>query len=131
MSIQPPAIIQKLFVVAAFCLTTLISPVSHAVTPSIVDATAESQANGLYAFSVTIFHQDDGWTHYADSWDVMTLSGQVLGTRTLFHPHVDENPFTRSLSNVEVPIGERAVMIRAHCSEHGYGELFRVELPPR
>jgi len=107
------------------------SQTARAVTPAIVEVRAESQANGLYAFSVTVFHHDEGWTHYADSWDVLTLDGQVLATRTLFHPHVDENPFTRSLSNVQVPIGAREVLIRAHCSTDGYGETFRVELPPR
>lgn len=104
---------------------------SYAVTPKIVDATAEAQANGLYAFSVTVFHEDDGWTHYADSWDVLTVDGQVLGTRTLFHPRNGESTFTRSLSNVQAPIGAREVLIRAHCSTDGYGDTFRVELPPR
>ena len=104
---------------------------ARAVSPSIVEATAEVQANGLYAFSVTVFHEDDGWTHYADSWDVLTLNGQVLGTRTLFHPHDGENPFTRSLSNVQVPIGTKQVMFRAHCSKDGYGDTFALELPPR
>ncbi|MEQ8664545.1 MAG: hypothetical protein RIC16_02365 [Rhodospirillales bacterium] len=104
---------------------------ARAVTPKIVDATAEVQSNGLYAFSVTVLHEDAGWTHYADSWDVLTVNGQVLGTRTLFHPHDGENPFTRSLSNVQVPIGARHVVFRAHCTQDGYGETFQLELPPR
>lgn len=120
-------------IVAAATLATglLLAAPAQAVSPRIVEATAEVQANGLYAFSVTVFHEDDGWTHYADSWDVLSVNGDVLGTRTLFHPHEGENPFTRSLSNVRVPIGAKEVIFRAHCSKDGYGETFRLELPPR
>jgi hypothetical protein len=45
----------------------------------------------------------------------------VLGTRTLLHPHETEQPFTRSLSGVEVSADVAAVTIRAHDSVHGYG----------
>lgn len=127
-----PRLLNRGAQIALVIILILVAPLNAlAVTPKIVDATVEAQANGFYAFSVTILHQDDGWTHYADSWDVLTPDGQVLGTRTLFHPHVEENPFTRSLSNVQVPIGLREVLIRPHCSRDGYGETFRLELPPR
>jgi len=116
---------------AVFALMAFAVTPAWAVTPKIVDAKAEVQTNGLYAFSVTILHADEGWTHYADSFDILSESQAVLGTRTLFHPHEGENPFTRSLSNVKVPIGARNVLIRAHCSKDGYGEIFVLELPPR
>ncbi len=131
MNSRTPHVAIGYLLILAVAMLTLPAAPAHAVTPKIVEATAEAQTNGLYAFSVTVFHEDDGWTHYADSWDVLTESGSVLGTRTLFHPSVDENPFTRSLSNVKVPIGARYVLIRAHCSQDGYGDTFRLELPPR
>jgi hypothetical protein len=46
---------------------------------------------------------------------------EVLGTRVLYHPHVAEQPFTRSLGGVEVPQGAREVVVRAHDLVHGYG----------
>jgi hypothetical protein len=52
---------------------------------------------------------------------VLAPDGTVLGTRVLQHPHVDEQPFTRSLSGVAVPPGLVQVSIRAHDSVHGWG----------
>lgn len=74
-----------------------------------------------FRFDVTVRHADEGWKHYADKWDVVTPDGRVLGTRTLYHPHVDEQPFTRSLSGVAIPGDVSDVVIRAHDSKHGYG----------
>lgn len=100
--------------------------------PRVLDAQVEVQANGLYAFSVTIVHNEGGWTHYVDRWEILGPDGAVLGTRTLYHPHDANVPFTRSLANVQTPIGVRQVTIRANCNVDGYGESeLVVELPPR
>jgi len=54
----------------------------------------------------------------------------VLGVRELAHPHVNEQPFTRSLGGVEIPDGVQEVTIRARDSVHGYGGAeLSVELP--
>ena len=71
-------------------------------------------------FAVTLEHADEGWSHYANQWDVLTLDGRLLKSRVLYHPHDDEQPFTRSLSGVLVPPGVRQVKIRARDSKHGY-----------
>lgn len=96
---------------------------------TIVAATATETSKRVYRFDVTLKHADNGWDHYADSWEVIDPSGQVLGKRTLYHPHVDEQPFTRSLSNVEIPAGIDHVMIRAHDKVHGESpQQFNIEL---
>ena len=47
-----------------------------------------------------------------------------------FHPHVKEQPFTRSLSGIPVPANVDRVVIEAHDSMHGYGGKKQVvELP--
>jgi len=80
-------------------------------------------------FSVTLQHADEGWEHYADQWDVVTLDGKLIKSRVLIHPHVDEQPFTRSLSGVKIPQGMKAVKIRARDSIHGYArQEYIVEL---
>ncbi|WP_244423258.1 hypothetical protein [Nitratireductor aquibiodomus] len=58
---------------------------------------------------------------YADQWDVLDDAGNVLGSRKLLHPHVNEQPFTRSLSGVSLPDGLTHVTIRARDSVHGFG----------
>lgn len=87
----------------------------------VVGAEARKSAGGAYSFDVTLRHADEGWDHYADAWDVLGPDGTVLATRVLYHPHVDEQPFTRSLSGVKIPAGVTDVTIRAHDKLHGYG----------
>ena len=89
------------------------------------DCSAESRCD----FHVTVRHADEGWEHYADRWEVLTLDGEVLGTRELAHPHENEQPFTRSLRGVPVPEGVDDVILRAHDSRHGYGgEMMTIAL---
>ena len=105
---------------------------SRAGEASILDATAEAYANGTYTISATVFHKDEGWKHYADKFEVLDTNGQIIATRVLYHPHENEQPFTRTISNVAVPVGSQSVIIRAHDSVHGYGaRTFTLELPPR
>ena len=75
----------------------------------------------VYKVDVTIRHGDEGWQHYVDKFDVIAPNGHVLGTRILYHPHVDEQPFTRSLTGLHIPGGIERVTIRAHDKVHGYG----------
>jgi hypothetical protein len=85
-----------------------------------VDVTA--RADGTYAFAVTVRHDDTGWDHYADAWEIVDpKSGTVLATRELLHPHETEQPFTRSLEGVRVPEGVTVVLVRARCNVHGFG----------
>lgn len=96
----------------------------------VVEAVAYSDLGDKWSFHVTLKHGDTGWDHYADQWEVLAPDGSVLGTRTLYHPHVNEQPFTRSLSGVYVSPDLDHVMIRARDSVHGHGpDLFRVDLP--
>jgi hypothetical protein len=81
-----------------------------------------------WTFHVTVEHPDTGWEDYADGWDVVTPDGQVLKTdqedaftRTLLHPHVDEQPFTRSQGAIVIPEGVAEVRVRAHDIVDGYG----------
>lgn len=74
-----------------------------------------------YAFDVTVRHADTGWDHYANGWEVIGPDGSVLGKRVLFHPHVNEQPFTRSLSGVKIPKPITWVKVRAHDNVHGLG----------
>lgn len=73
------------------------------------------------SFSVRVRHADTGWTHFANAWEILSTNGELLATRVLAHPHVDEQPFTRSLPKVPIPEGVSEVIVRARDSVHGYG----------
>lgn len=89
----------------------------------ILDVTAKREIGFFgdsYLFVVTLEHKDEDWNHFADRWEVWTPDGKtLLDTRSLAHPHVDEQPFTRSLSGVDVPEGLSQVLIRAYDLVHG------------
>ena len=75
-------------------------------------------------------HTDAGWNHYADRWEVIGPDNTVLGIRTLWHPHVNEQPFTRILERVAIPENLTRVTIRVHDSVHGFGEKEKVVILP-
>ena len=79
-----------------------------------------SGSGGSYNFSVTVRHADEGWEHFANRWEVVGQDGMVYGTRVLAHPHVDEQPFTRS-GSINIPVGVSTVIVRANDSVHGLG----------
>lgn len=102
----------------------------HAGKADVLDVKVECRVS--CTFQVTVKHADGGWKHYADQWDVIAPDGTLLGTRVLYHPHVKEQPFTRSLSGVKIPAGIREVIIRARDSKHGWGgKEMLVRLPGR
>ena len=92
---------------------------------------AEVRSEGAaWSFEVTVRHDDAGWDHYADAWRVVGPDGTVYGTRELLHPHVDEQPFTRSLSGVAIPEGVTTVIVEARDSVHGWGgRTLEITLP--
>ena len=113
-------------------LAFLCGPFSFAFAgeADVIAVQQEAGSDRVYRFSVTVQHADTGWDHYADKWEVLDEQGVVLATRVLHHPHVDEQPFTRSLSGVRIPAHVRTVTIRAHDSVHAYGgKEIAIDLP--
>lgn len=97
------------------------------VTPSVADApvvagVTAQHSGSIWNFSVTVSHPDSGWDHYADGWEVYDADGNRLGLRVLAHPHTQEQPFTRSLSGVEISPGTSVVFIRTRCIVDGWSE---------
>lgn len=116
---------------AALFIVAVSPPASLAGEADVISVDITRAGDGTLRFDVTVRHADSGWDHYADRWEVLGPDGEVLATRTLAHPHVGEQPFTRSLSGVKVPEGVGRVTLRAHDSVHGYGGASVArDLPP-
>ena len=100
----------------------LLATPALAEEPVIEDVDIAKTGTDTYRFSVTISHPDTGWDHYADGWRVLDMDGNELGMRVLHHPHVDEQPFTRSLSGVTIPAGTMQVQVQARDLPAGWNE---------
>lgn len=95
----------------------------------VVDARAAREPGG-WRFDVTVRHEDAGWDHYADAFRIVGPDGTIYGQRTLLHPHVDEQPFTRSLTGIVIPEGVTQVIVEARDSVHGWSpKIVELTLP--
>ena len=113
-----------LVILAAVCLPTYGGEVD------VLDVKVSCTDDLVCRFDVTVIHDDQGWEHYANRWEVLSPDGEILATRVLAHPHDNEQPFTRSLTNVRIPGHLSEVIVRAHDLVHEYGgKELRVELP--
>ena len=109
-------------------LLTCLSITCQAGQAVVVDAKVKQLAGSRYTIDVTLEHGDEGWKHYANTWQVQTESGQVLGTRTLHHPHVNEQPFTRSLT-LKIDPSIKSIFIQAMDSVHKANPVrFKIDL---
>ena len=88
--------------------------------PRVEAATATHDPDGTWTVSVTLTHPDTGWDHYASGWRLLTAEGTEIAVRELSHPHVDEQPFTRSLSGVTIPDGTAEILIQPRCTMDGW-----------
>ena len=115
-----------------FVLVLLVAAYQPALAgeADVLDVDVSCNSDSVCRFDVTVKHKDKGWKHYANRWEVLSPDGEVLATRVLLHPHVNEQPFTRSLTNVEIPGDLVEVVVRAHDLVHEYGgKEFVVKLP--
>jgi hypothetical protein len=104
------------------CITLLSFSHIRANEVEIVDVKAHQGKDKTWSFAVTLKHADEGWDHYANEWQVIAPDDKILATRTLYHPHVDEQPFTRNTSGVKIPEDIESVRIIARDTIHGHAK---------
>ncbi|MDA0306799.1 MAG: hypothetical protein O3B76_11035 [Proteobacteria bacterium] len=123
--------IGRIAVLAAF-LAAIWSTEAAAGKASVVHATVSLGTGDTFSFTATVKHADTGWEHYANKFEILSPDGKALDTRVLYHPHVDEQPFTRGSGSVKIPPGITSVIVRAWDNVHKAGEVtFTVKLPGR
>ncbi len=118
-------LIFRAFVVILCSLCTF----TYAGEADVVDVSIQPLGDNRYQISVTLSHADTGWEHYANAWEVLDEEGQLIGERILYHPHVNEQPFTRSLT-VTIAPEIKKISLRGKDNVHGYGgKIIQVPVP--
>lgn len=105
---------------ALIAAISLASTSTFAGEADVVGGSITALGDGRYRIDATIQHADTGWDHYANRWDVLAPDGSIIGVRELAHPHVNEQPFTRSLT-LDIAAGISSVTLQANDSVHGLG----------
>jgi len=119
----------RLLSILVLVMTTLLPLSVFADEADVVNVTIESLGDGKFRINATVAHADTGWDHYANRWDVLDETGQVIGVRELAHPHENEQPFTRSV-RVDIPLTVKRITVRANDSVHDTGgKLFEIDVP--
>lgn len=72
-----------------------------------------------FELSVTLLHNDDGESGFADWWQVESLNGQVFA-RYDINVAQGNSPTTTTFS-IAIPSGVTTFVVRAHDQTHGYG----------
>lgn len=100
-----------------------------------VTAVEVSGSAGDYSFAVSIESADIDCSQYADFWEVLSETGELIYRRILEHSHTDANgttdadapgnTFTRTGGPVPIA-ADAVVLVRAHLSTGGYnGRVLR------
>ena len=100
---------------------TQADPATEELFPDVVAAEASLDGDGTWTFRTTLSSPYDTPQRYADAWRVLDPDGNELGVRILTHDHANEQPFTRSLSNVEIPDDVSVVTIEGRDQISGWG----------
>ncbi len=98
--------------ISLLTLFLLLPYIAYAGEADVITADVEHVGGYFYRFSVTVQHDDESWEHFAKAWEVLDPDGNILGARVLLHPHINEQPFTRS-QTFTIPENVNQVTIRA------------------
>lgn len=98
--------------------------------PDVLAGSVEIESGGTFTVSATISSPYDSPERYADAFRVIAADGTVLGVRELLHDHAGEQPFTRSLTGVEIDEDVSEVTIEGRDQVNGWGgEVVSVSVP--
>lgn len=87
-----------------------------------VEKVEVSGSGDSVTFDVTMSSPYDSPERYADGMRVRSADGKTTyGERELTHDHASEQPFTRSVDDVEIPEGVNEVVVEGRDQQSGWG----------
>ncbi len=97
--------------------------------PDVLDAQLEATGD-TWRLSATLSSPYDTPERYADAFRALAPNGEELGVRVLLHDHANEQPFTRSLTGLEIPDDVDTVIVEGRDLEYGWGgDTVALEVP--
>ena len=63
---------------ATIFVTVAIAVTAFAGEADITQVEVIRTGPGVYRFSVSVLHKDEGWDHYADRWELLAPDGRIL-----------------------------------------------------
>lgn len=106
--------------VSLICLVLVFSQAVYSGEADIIDVSVRYNGGDSFQIITTVKHADTGWDHYANAWEILDEKGNIIGKRVLYHPHVNEQPFTRS-HTLTISPQVKQIRLRALDSVHGSG----------
>lgn len=99
--------------------------------PDVVAAELDP-SDDAWRLSATLSSPYDTPERYADAFRALSEDGTVLGVRELAHDHANEQPFTRSLTGLEIPDDVTRITVEGRDLAHGWGgATVELEVPGR
>jgi hypothetical protein len=111
---------QQWLLIIVFACSSLMAVSVAAGKADVTDVKVRYNGGNNFQVITTLLHDDSGWDHYANGWEILDEKGTVIGKRVLYHPHVKEQPFTRS-HTLDIPSTVKTITIRGIDSVHGTG----------
>ena len=102
-----------------FCLSTI--TIAQEVRITSVDIQGK-YGQDVYNVRIGIASPDTGCEQYANWWEIVTLEGKLVYRRILSHSHVNEQPFIRGASKVQLD-KDQEYYIRVHMNNTGYSRF--------
>jgi hypothetical protein len=123
---------------AAVALTVVIAACGSGTTedstheqrfPDVIDAELEPDGDA-WRLRATLSSPYDTPERYADAFRAVAEDGTVLGVRELAHDHAGEQPFTRSLTGLEIPDDVARITVEGRDQSYGWGgDTIEVDVP--
>jgi hypothetical protein len=99
--------------------------------PDVVKVSIRAKGSNTFDLDVTVSSPYDTPQRYADAFRATSEDGAVVyGVRPLSHDHAGEQPFTRDLHGLQVPLGVKHIRVQARDQQHGWGGGTRVVALP-
>lgn len=124
------ALLAALLAAAIACTGALAAPKGKKGPANVVGVAMSRNLDQTIDLRVTIRSADKGPEHFCDRFEILDPEGRVLHVERIAQPHVNEQPFSVSLTNLRLPEGLERVTFRARMRPDGASGTQRdVKLP--